>query len=399
MRKKLRPSGPVSPRERIHLVIMVALVAIVLVVVVNGLTGVSRLSSSETDGRLVDPDETAVLPEYDRKPLAGVADGPLAWGRPLTGRDLEAVSYLLGLARDDERISALLGRGFAHPTAERLLAEKTVVAGDFVKVTGRIATSVALKPAGQDGRAMVQTRIDDPDGRSWIVFSAAPLGKDKKAVKVVGMYLRSGILDEASGASGPVPVLVTIHAQDAVMPQRYPFFDPGWVDLALDAEDSSSLTTQAIWYSLAWASTVGSEGLAASLESGKLEAQRMPSSPEISADAAGMRPHLLGGLYRVCGRIMKIHGRYDLEPNVAGLESVYRLRVHHHRGGTKQWPLTILAPRGALPEEVAVGDEIVAEGVYLQNWSTTDENARVVNLPLLIAPRVRHADPEDGEER
>ena len=94
--------------------------------VVDGLTGPSGISSSEAEGRLIDPDETIDLPEYDRTPLADVVDGPLTWGESLEGADLEAVPYLLGLAREDKRISALLGRGFAHPSAERLLTEKSV---------------------------------------------------------------------------------------------------------------------------------------------------------------------------------------------------------------------------------------------------------------------------------
>ena len=41
-------------------------------------------------------------------------------------------------------------------------------------------------------------------------------------------------------------------------------------------------------------------------------------------------------------------------------------------------------------------DRVIAEGLYLKMWSTDEAGGRLVQVPLLVSPRIRRADGEEN---
>jgi hypothetical protein len=347
--------------------------AIVVVVAVVVFQGIASFRGGDGEPALRDPDADAVLPEIDRGPLAG----------------------------------------FARPAAKTVVADPTAFRGRFVRVVGRLrGEPEAVTLPGE--RSLVVHRFDivDADRHLWRVFSAEPPAD--LVVKVLGMFLRADLTEPTiepissriRPPEGPPLEVVAIRTIASVPEERFPRFDPLWLKLVRDGtdEDRENLQTQPVWYALAWARSSGPEGIAMDLAAGVLRAERMPTAPEIAEDLRrreeeGGRKGLQGRLFRLRGRISDLHEDHGLPENPAGLESVYRLVVVHDRGERQQWEAAVLAPREALPADlgrVRLGEEVVAEGIYLKVWSRAEARGRLVHRPLLIAPRVRMA--ADAEE-
>jgi hypothetical protein len=408
MAAKVRSRGGLSPKERVRFAGMIALLAVVGVIILQGL--LSFRGGDDGGVRLTDPDADTVLPRIDPGPLASVRDGEgTAW---------VAVRYLLGIVDSRDDVFSLKGRGFARPSAAEVLADPAAFRGRFVAVVGtrrgeervlRLSADGEIRPEGSGasetaGDLPVHVfEILDADRHVWTVLSPEPAAGP--VVKVLGLFLRVGppAADappgEERGPSGPPLEIVAIRTIPSVPVERFERFQPLWLNLVREGtdEEREDLRTPAIWYALAWARTIGPEGLAREIAAHTVTVDRMPTASEISSDHDRLR----GQIYRVRGRIVDLRADHALPENPSGLESDYLLTLAHNRGGRQEWQVGVLAPREALPADLGslrIGEEVVVEGVYLKLWSEADSQGRLVHRPLLVAPRVRLADGAEAEE-
>jgi hypothetical protein len=387
---KVRPPG-VAPRERIRLFAMVALAAVVVYVIVNGLMSLGARRGGPGVDAVRDPAEMLPPPAVDRSVLESSLASP---------GDRASVGRLLGAV---EVFRNATGIGFRSPSVEDVLQRAEAWRGERVVVRGRIeGEPIRTERPGAAGAEVHEFVVRDVAGGTWkILAGEAPPSEAGGVVKVLGLVLRLDAQgpDEVGGdPDGPDrrPVVVAGRVVPSVLPERFEHFDLRWLELVQEASDEQreDLRTPAVWYSLAWARTVGPEGFARAAASGEVGIRDMPAYAEITAE----HDTLQGRAFRVRGRLVEIHPDLDLPENPAGLESVYRLLVEHG-SGTRRQRTVLLAPFEAFAQRPRRDDEIVAEGIYLKIWTTTDESGRLIHLPLLISPRVRTAAAVESEDR